>query len=224
MPCRVLITGANRGIGLELARQLAARGDDVVATCRDPESATELRALDVTVARLDVTSAEDVARLIESTQGPLDVLINNAGVGVRGQPLGSLDYDRFARFFDTNAMGPVRVAEAFLPRLRSGERRVIASITSRMGSIADNTSGGSYEYRASKAALNMANRSMAVDLGPEGFVCMVLHPGWVQTEMGGSAAPTTTDESATGLIKLIDAADSEYNGGFYDYTGQLLPW
>ena len=224
MASTTLITGANRGIGLALARQLAERGDRVVATCRDPQAAPELAATGVRVEALDVTDGESVEALRRAVDQPVDVLINNAGVGVRGSELGAFDYGRFRDFFEVNTLGALRVTEAFMPQLRAGSRRLVANVTSRMGSIADNTSGGSYEYRASKAALNMATRSMSIDLAGDGFICMVLHPGWVRTDMGGTAAPLTVDASAAGIIELLDHADREYNGGFYDQTGQLLPW
>jgi len=224
MKSDVLITGANRGIGLELATQLARRGDRVIATCRQPAAAEELAALDLRVEPLDVGDPASVAELAARIDGKVDVLINNAGIGVRGGALGELDYERFERFFAINTLGMLRVTEALLPQLRRGERRVIANMTSRMGSIADNTSGGAYEYRATKAGMNMVNRSLSVDLQPEGFICLVLHPGWVQTAMGGASAPLPVADSAAGLLRIIDAADAEYNGGFYDYSGQSLPW
>ncbi|MFW6198298.1 MAG: SDR family oxidoreductase, partial [Acidobacteriota bacterium] len=155
---------------------------------------------------------------------PLDILINNAGVGVNRRDLGELDYDQILSHFRVNAMGPLRLTEALLPRLRQGERKLVVNMTSRMGSIDDNGSGGAYAYRGSKAALNMFNRSLAVDLGPEGIVCVVLHPGWVRTRMGGSSAPTSVEESVGGLIEVIDGLDQEDSGRFYDYTGEEIPW
>lgn len=221
----VLLTGSNRGIGLEFARQLAARGDRVVATCRDPESAHELVELDVEVERLDVSDADDVARIADLfSDRPLDLLLNNAGIGVRHRGLGELDYEQIETFFRVNAMAPLRLAEALLPALRRGDERLIVSLTSRMGSIADNSSGGSYAYRASKAALNMITRSLAIDLRDEGFRCVVLHPGWVQTAMGGGSAPVTTEESVRGMLKVIDGLDDEETGSFFDFTGETLPW
>lgn len=225
MALDILISGANRGIGLEYARQLSARGDRVVATCRRPEEADELGGLDVEVRRLDVDDPGSIAELVERIgDRPLDILINNAGVGVSRQDLGDLDYDQIERFFRVNAMGPLRLTEALLPRLREGERKLVVNMTSRMGSIDDNTSGGAYAYRGSKAALNMFNRSLAVDLEPEGIVCVVLHPGWVRTRMGGSSAPTSVEESVSGLIEVIDGLDAKDSGGFYDYTGAEIPW
>ncbi len=220
-----VVTACNRGLGLEFARQLSARGDRVIATARDPESATGLAALDVRVEPLDVSSPESVQRFADALAGePVDVLINNAGVGVHSTPFESLDFDEMTEFFNINAVGTARVTRALLSALRAGAGKKIINITSRMGSIGDNTSGSAYSYRASKAALNMVTRSMALDLKPEGFVCLVLHPGWVQTDMGGGSAPTTTPESISGMLGVIDGAGSEANGEFFDFTGDRVPW
>lgn len=225
MAAEVLVTGANRGIGLEFVRQFAGRGDRVVATCRNPEAATELAGLGVDIVQLDVNSAADVAALPGLFQArSLDLLVNNAGIGVRSLPLGELDYDQMALFYATNAIAPLRIVETMLPAMRRGDGRTIVNMTSRMGSIRDNTSGGAYAYRASKAALNAINKSLAIDLGPDGFVSVVLHPGWVQTDMGGESAPVTTEQSVAGLIKVIDGLDRDDNGGFFDFTGEPLPW
>lgn len=225
MAREVLLTGANRGIGLEFARQLAARGDRVVATCRNPAAASELAALDVQVETLDVVEAasiERIAALYEDRN--LDLLINNAGVGVGHRPLGKLDYEEMGIFYATNAVGPLRLIEALLPALRRGEYPTVVSLTSRVGSIQDNTSGGSYAYRASKAALNAITKSLAIDLAEEGFTCVVLHPGWVQTDMGGTSAPLPTDQSVAGMLRVLEGLSQEDSGGFFDYTGESLPW
>lgn len=220
-----LVTGANRGLGLELARQLAARGEDVIATARDPDRAPELAGLGVQVELLDVSDAGSVGALVRRLEGrAIDVLVNNAGIGVGRSSLGSLDYDELQRAFEVNALGPLRVAEALLDNLRRGERRLIASVTSKMGSIADNGSGGSYAYRASKAALNMIARSLSVDLGPEGFTCVVLHPGWVRTAMGGDAASLGVDESVRGMLEVLAGLTPARNGQFLDYSGATIPW
>jgi len=225
MAREVLLTGANRGIGLEFARQLAARGDRVVATCRNPSAADALAALDVQVETLDVADAASVASIgTLYADRPLDLLINNAGVGVGHRPLGELDYQEMESFYRTNAIGPLMLAETLLPALRRGEERTIASLTSRVGSIHDNTSGGSYAYRASKAALNAITKSLSIDLGEEGFTCVVLHPGWVQTDMGGANAPLPTDQSVAGMLNVIEGLGQEDSGGFFDYTGEPLPW
>ena len=225
MAREVLLTGANRGIGLEFARQLAARGDRVVATCRNPDAATELAALDVQVEALDVADGASIERMSSLYEDRhLDLLLNNAGVGVGHRPLGELDYEEMETFYRINALGPLRLAETMLPALQRGEQRTIVSLTSRVGSIHDNTSGGSYAYRASKAALNAVTKSLALDLGDEGFTCVVLHPGWVQTDMGGARAPLSSDESVAGMLKVVDGLAREDSGGFFDYTGEVLPW
>jgi NAD(P)-dependent dehydrogenase (short-subunit alcohol dehydrogenase family) len=221
----ILLTGANRGIGLEFARQFSERGDRVVATCRNPAAATELQSLEVEVAALDVTDGAAIEALAEHyAERSFDLLLNSAGVGVNHVPLGELDYGQVERFYLTNTVGPLRIAEALLPALRRGHGKKIASLTSRMGSIQDNTSGGAYAYRASKAALNMVTKTMAIDLTPEGFTCVVLHPGWVQTAMGGDSAPVTIAQSVAGMVRVIDGVDSADSGSFFDYTGDQLPW
>ena len=155
---------------------------------------------------------------------PIDVLINNAGVGVRSKPFESMDFDEMTDFFNVNTVGPLRVTRALLPGLRAGADKKIINIPSRMGSIADNSSGGAYSYRASKAALNMVTRSLALDLAPGGFVCLVLHPGWVQTRMGGSGAPVMPEDSISGMIRVIDGASLVSSGEFFDFTGASVPW
>ena len=220
-----VVTACNRGLGLEFARQLSGRGDRVIATARDPESATELKRLDVEVVQLDVADAASVDRLAAAlAEEPVDVLINNAGVGVHSTPLEELDFAEMEHFFAINSIGPLRVTRGLLPALRCGADKQIVNVTSRMGSIEDNSSGAAYSYRASKAALNMVTRSLAVDLGPEGFTCAVLHPGWVMTDMGGGSAPVAPEDSIAGMLRVIAALSAEDNGEFYDFTGARVPW
>lgn len=220
-----VVTACNRGLGLEFARQLSGRGDRVIATARDPESATELKRLDVEVVQLDVAAAASVDRLAAALgEESVDVLINNAGVGVHSTPLEELDFAEMEDFFAINSIGPLRVTRALLPALRRGADKTIVNVTSRMGSIEDNSSGAAYSYRASKAALNMVTRSLAVDLGPEGFTCAVLHPGWVMTDMGGGSAPVAPEDSIAGMLRVIAALSAEDNGEFYDFTGARVPW
>lgn len=228
---QVLITGANRGIGLELVRQLAAAGHEVIATARQPQDAEELNALSaqsegkIEVIALDVSERSRPAAIAEELKGrPIDLLINNAGVYPHSGKLGDLDYEEARRGFEVNALGPLRLAEALLPNLRQGKTRKIANITSQMGSIEDNTSGGSYAYRMSKAALNMANKSLANDLASEGFICIVVHPGWVQTDMGGPNASITVKQSVAAMLEMILTADASYNGEFLSWNGERLPW
>lgn len=221
----VLITGANRGIGLEYARQFEAKGYTVIGTARKPGDATELAALGVRVEALDVTDAASVAALAKRLEGvPIDVLVNNAGIADRDESsVLTTDIALFERTFAVNTLGPLRVTQALLPNLRAGGRKHIVNMSSRLGSIALNN--GNYPaYRASKAALNQINRNLSVDLGKQGFVVVVVHPGWVRTEMGGAEAPLLPDESVRGLVALIERLQSSDNGRFYDYLGAEIPW
>jgi NAD(P)-dependent dehydrogenase (short-subunit alcohol dehydrogenase family) len=221
----VLITGANRGIGLEYARRFEAKGYTVIGTARQPDEATELKALGVRVEALDVTDAASVSALARRLDGvPIDVLINNAGIGDRGDTdVLATDLALFERTLAVNTIGPLRVTQALLPNLRAGKRKHIVNMSSRLGSIALNN--GSYPaYRASKAALNQVNRSLSIDLGKQGFVVVVVHPGWVRTELGGTEAPLLPDESVRGLVALIERLAASDNGRFYDYLGAEIPW
>jgi NAD(P)-dependent dehydrogenase (short-subunit alcohol dehydrogenase family) len=227
-----LITGANRGIGLEFARQYLAYGWQVYATCRHPQSASELRQLaDVNghklqILALDVTDVASVKAAAEELEGQaIDLLLNNAGVGgTRGQTIGNIDYDAWAKVLDVNTMGSMRVSEAFVDHVARSERKLIVTLTSGMGSIADNTSGGSIPYRSSKAAVNMVMRSLAIDLAPRGITCVVVNPGWVQTNMGGPHATLTPAESVTRLRHLIETLGPAQSGKFFNYNGREYAW
>jgi len=221
----VLITGANRGIGLEYARQLSDRGYTVIGTARDTASADELEVVADRVEQLDVTDPESVAELATRLKGvPIDILINNAGIFERGDvTIDTVDYDMMERTFAVNTLGPLRVTQALLPNLRAGKRKMIISMSSGLGSI-DRSNGRWYAYRASKTALNQFNKIWSVELGPEGFICTVLHPGWVQTDMGGPDATYTPDESVSGLVEVIEGLGPDDNGRFYDFKGESIPW
>jgi len=228
----VLITGAGRGIGLAFSRQYAAAGWRVFATCRAPERAAELRAVaeanpdQVSLHPLDVGDRGAIAALAEElAHEPIDLLLNNAGVyGPRPQDLGDADDAAWAQVLDTNVMGPLRMAQAFVPHLERSARKLIVTLSSRMGSMAANQSGGAYIYRSSKAAVNAVVTSLAVDLGPRGFVCVCFHPGWVSTDMGGSGAPVRPDDSAAGMRRVIDRLGPGDNGRFLDYDGSAIAW
>jgi len=217
---KILITGANRGIGLELCRQLAGRGDEVVAVCR--VAGKQLKALSLRVIEgVDVSAAESV-RGLQTQAGieGLDWLINNAGIlSVEG--LESLDFDAMERQFQVNTLGPLRVTAALLPKLGPGSK--VGIITSRMGSIEDNTSGGYYGYRMSKAAVNMAGMSLAHDLRERRVAVALLHPGMVATDMTGGRG-VTPEQSAGGLIKRMDSLAMTDSGGFWHAEGERLPW
>ncbi len=226
-----LVTGANRGIGLEFVRQLVGRGESVVATARNPDEAVELLAVAesavdrVEIVRLDVSNLEDLEQLRGRFAGrSLDVLINNAGMMEWAGTVGALDYDVMSRSMEVNAYGPLRVVEAVLPALKRANGAKIANITSKMGSITDNSSGGSYAYRMSKTALNMATRSMAMDLRRDKIIAFVMHPGWVQTRMGGQSALIDVETSAAALLGIIDGATSAESGRFWEWNGQEIGW
>lgn len=221
----VLVTGANRGIGLEFAKQLKAGGFQVIATARKPAEATELRALGVRVEQLDVTDSASVTALSARLEGlPIDLLINNAGISGHNAPsFAATDFDQVGTIFDVNSLGPMRVTQALLDNLSAGEGKTVIQISSIMGSIASNQ-GGYYGYRASKAALNMLNKSLAAELAKQGFVCVVLHPGWVQTRMGGAGAPVLPVDSVSGMLSVIEKLQPQDNGRFLDYQGKELPW
>ena len=216
-----VITGANRGIGLELARQLHARGDQVIAVCRT--SSPELDALGVRIeAGIDVSHTEDVADLAKRLQGArIDVLINNAGI-LRGESLGALNFNSIEQQFEVNALGPLRVTAALTPLLAANAK--VAIITSRMGSIADNSSGGYYGYRMSKAAVNAAGVSLARDLAARNIAVALIHPGMVATDMTGRNGVPPQD-AARGVLARIDALKLETTGRFWHAgTGEELPW
>ena len=223
----VFITGASRGLGLEFARQYAGEGWRVLAACRAPAQAAALDAIagDVTVLPLDVADRDAVAGLpARLGEGAIDLLINNAGVYGRGQSLGRIDYAGWESVLRTNVLGPIAVAEALLPNLRRAGGARIALMSSKMGSIADNTSGGTYAYRSSKAALNAAGRSLAHDLAGEGIAVIMLHPGWVRTDMGGAGGLIDAPESVAGLRRVIAGAEMRHSGRFYAYDGAEIPW
>jgi NAD(P)-dependent dehydrogenase (short-subunit alcohol dehydrogenase family) len=217
-----LVTGANRGIGLEYCRQLQARGDRVIAACRTPSP--ELEALDVRIEQgLEITSGAAIAGLVQRLDGlPLDGLILNAGI-LETTRLENLDPDSLRRQFEVNALGPLLLTRALLDQLGRGSRVIL--MTSRMGSIDDNSSGGAYGYRMSKVALNMAGKSLAIDLRPRGIAVALLHPGMVRTRMTGfSAQGISPEESVRGLLERIDALRLETSGSFWHANGQELPW
>ena len=226
----VLITSGNRGLGLEFARQYAADGWAVLAACRDPKFAASLHDLAKTsrvrTLQMDVTSVEMVRRAAAELEGEsIDVLLNTAGVvGAPKQTIGNMDYESWAEVLDVNTMGPLRAIEAFTDHLARSDRKLVVTITSGMGSLADNTSGGSIAYRSSKAAVNMVMRSAAIDLAPRGITCVLLNPGWVKTDMGGPNASITPQESVTALRQTISGLGPAQSGKFLHYDGRPYPW
>ena len=231
---RSLVTGANRGLGLEFVRQLLARGDRVVATCRHPGKATALNALAgehpgrLHVLPLDVADPRAIAELqrelllLADDGERLDLLVNGAGVLHSGERFGSVSAVNLDDSFRTNAMGPFLLTQALATRLADGAR--VATITSQLGSIANTTRFGTPSYDISKAAQNMATALLAAALRERGIVVVALHPGWVQTDMGGAGATVTPADSVAGLLRVIDGLKQTDSGRFLDWRGQSLPW
>ena len=222
----VVVTGASRGLGLEFVRQYAADGDRVIAACRHPESAVALKAVkgDVKPVALDVADAGSIHALSDVINEPIDILINNAGVYGKAQTLGKMDYAGWEDVLRINTIGPMHLTDALLPRISAGKRKLVVAITSLMGSIADNSSGGYYAYRSSKAGLNAVFKSLSIDLKPHGVAAVVLHPGWVKTDMGGANAPLEIPDSVSGMRAVIARLGPKDSGRFYDYKGKELPW
>ncbi len=222
-----LITGANRGIGLAFARSFAADGWRVYGCCRQPDKARELKDLagEVTVHRLDVTDGLQVAGLARELAGqPVDILLNNAGIYGSRTGFGETEFDVWPQVFQVNVMAPLRLAERFVEQVAQSERKLIVYISSRMGSIGENSSGGGYVYRSSKAALNMVAKSLSIDLAGRGITVVMFHPGWVQTDMGGSNAAVTAGESVAGMRAVIERLTSADNGRFFTHDGGEIPW
>ncbi|PCJ23011.1 MAG: short-chain dehydrogenase [SAR86 cluster bacterium] len=227
----VLITGTNRGIGLEFVEQFLARGDRVLATCRDVEKADSLRQLEQNYSSLelleldvaDTQSIENLPHLLKSEA--IDIFVNNAGVyGPRKTGFGDVDGQAWADALQVNAIAPLLLTQLIIDNLRKGKDKKLLYLTSKMGSMEDNSGGGSYIYRSSKAALNSVVKSLSVDLAEEGFKTAVLHPGWVQTDMGGAHALIDTGASVAGMMQIIDSLDKELSGSFINYDGAIIPW
>ncbi|HDM8222598.1 TPA: SDR family oxidoreductase [Vibrio campbellii] len=225
----VFITGANRGIGLSLTELYLQQGAQVHATSRNLADSNALNALasrysTLVLHELDVTDYQRVAQLASELPA-IDLLINNAGYyGPKGYGFGNTDIEEWRQVFEINTIAPLKLVESFYPRLKQGKTKKIACISSKVGSMTENTSGGGYIYRSSKAALNSVVKSLSNDLTDEGFTVLALHPGWVRTEMGGPNALIDTQMSADGLVKVIEQSTQENSGQFINYDGTELPW
>ena len=225
----VLITGTNRGIGLEFAKQYAEAGWDVLACCRNPKSANNLNTLasqytNIKILTLDVSDFKQVdylARELKDTQ--IDVLINNAGVYPSGG-LSDKEVETWLNGFKVNSIAPLKVAMAFRSLIEKSQLKKLVTLSSKMGSIDDNTSGGSYMYRSTKTAINMIMKSLSIDLAPSGISVVTLHPGWVETGMGGPNALINTETSVRGLRQVIDDLSLSNTGKFIAYDGKEIPW
>jgi NAD(P)-dependent dehydrogenase (short-subunit alcohol dehydrogenase family) len=220
----VLITGCDTGLGVEFARQYAAEGHRVLATCLDPATAHDTAALKgvIEVSKLDLTdhtAIEGLAARLD--RQPIDILLNNAGIGRPHPPFGETDYANWRRILETNLIGPMKLAESLIENVAASELKMMAFVSSRMGSIALNNSGGSYAYRSSKAGLNMLVKTLAIDLAPRQICALALHPGWAATEPGGRVP---VDESVRGMRGVIHRAGRHHTGSFVTYHDQPLPW
>lgn len=229
----VLVTGANRGIGLEFVNQYASDGWRVLACCRNPDKAEALKTLVIqykgllVVYPLDVADHEKIENLSrELSDETIDLLINNAGIypTSRSDGFGTTDYDAWARAFHINTMAPLKMAESFIPQVTKSQLKTFVTITSKMGSVADNRGGGSYVYRSSKSAVNMVMKSLAIDLESTGVISVLLHPGWVRTDMGGPNGLISTEQSVTGMRQVISQLKTDNSGEFYAFDGQVVPW
>ena len=227
-----LITGTNRGIGLELVRQYAADGWQVYAGCRAPERATELLRLTqenagrITVLPLEVTNEQQIAALSRQLANqPIDLLFNNAGVyGQSDSSFGNSNAEAWMEALRINTVAPMTIMEAFVEQVAASDKRLMVGMSSKMGSMTDNGSGGSYVYRSTKAALNAVMVSAAQDLRSRGIIALAMHPGWVLTDMGGPNAEISVEQSATNLRAILDRATLEDTGSFFDIDGSIVPW
>ena len=227
----ILITGANRGIGLELTRQFAQDGWQVLACCRNPADAGQLQSLSqrdagIEILALDVTDYQQMASLAKQLdQRPIDVLLSNAGIyGQKGVGFGEVEAGEWRQVLEVNTIAPLMLVQAFVEQVAASQQKLVAGISSKVGSIADNSSGGSYLYRSSKTAVNQVVKSLSVDLADRGIGVISLHPGWVQTDMGGTNAEIGTDESVSGLKSIIQSAGLAQSGQFIEFNGDSIPW
>jgi len=223
----VLITGANRGIGLELAKQYAGDGWSVIATARDPKNADGLNALkgDIRIEALEVTDEKQIAALAKALKGTaIDVLLNNAGMLTGYESLGETDTKSWLQTLHVNTIAPLKLTEALVEHVAASQQKKVASITSGMGSMGGHASSGAYAYRSSKAALNMVMVTAANELRPRGISVAVISPGWVKTDMGGANASLDVKTSAAGIRQVIDKLNVGISGQFFNYSGENLPW
>ncbi|MCP4984111.1 MAG: SDR family oxidoreductase [Gammaproteobacteria bacterium] len=227
----ILITGANRGIGLELTEQFAQDGWQVLACCRNPSDATQLQALaerdpSTEIHALDVTNYTQMASLADQLGNrPIDILLSNAGIyGSKGVGFGEVDAEEWRQVLEVNTIAPLMLVQAFVEQVASSQKKLVAVISSKVGSIADNSSGGSYVYRSSKTAVNQVVKSLSIDLASRDIGVISLHPGWVKTDMGGANAEISTDDSVSGLKNILQSAGLAQSGQFIEFNGSSIPW
>ncbi len=227
----ILITGANRGIGLELTRQFAEDGWQVLACCRNPADAGQLQALGeqnpaIELHALDVTNYQQMAALADQMgHRPIDILLSNAGIyGSKGTGFGEVDAQEWRQVLEVNTIAPFMLVQTFVEQVAASQQKLVAVISSKVGSIADNSSGGSYIYRSSKTAVNQVVKSLSIDLADRDISVISLHPGWVKTDMGGPNGEISTDESVAGLKSILQSAGPAQSGQFIEFNGSSIPW
>ena len=227
----ILITGANRGIGLELTEQFAQDGWQVLACCRNPADAGQLQALTerdlaIEIHALDVTNYEQMATLADRLGNrPIDILLSNAGLyGSKGVSFGEVDSEEWRKVLEVNTIAPLMLVQTFIEQVAASQHKLVAVISSKVGSIADNSSGGNYVYRSSKTAVNQVVKSLSIDLADRDITVISLHPGWVKTDMGGSNAEISVDASVSGLKSILLSAGLAQSGQFIEFNGSRIPW
>jgi NAD(P)-dependent dehydrogenase (short-subunit alcohol dehydrogenase family) len=227
----ILITGANRGIGLELTEQFAEDGWQVLACCRNPADAGLLqilaeRDLAIELHALDVTNYEQMASLADQLGNrPIDILLSNAGIyGSKGVGFGEVHAEEWRQVLEVNTIAPLMLVQTFVEQVAASQQKLVAVISSKVGSIADNSSGGSYIYRSSKTAVNQVVKSLSIDLAGRDITVISLHPGWVKTDMGGPNAEISTDKSVSGLKSILQSAKFAQSGQFIEFNGNSIPW
>ena len=227
----ILITGANRGIGLELTEQFAQDGWQVLACCRNPADAGQLQALTerdlaIEIHALDVTNYDQMATLADRLGNrPIDILLSNAGIyGSKGVGFGEVHAEEWRQVLEVNTIAPLMLVQTFVEQVAASQQKLVAVISSKVGSIADNSSGGSYIYRSSKTAVNQVVKSLSIDLAGRDITVISLHPGWVKTDMGGPNAEISTDKSVSGLKSILQSAKFAQSGQFIEFNGNSIPW
>ena len=227
----ILITGSNRGIGLELVRQYAEAGWRVYACCRQPDTAKQLNTLarnnpQISIHKLDVSNSEQIQALVSELKNqPIDVLFNNAGIyGPDNVRFGNTNEEQWLKCFRINTIAPMKILEALIDNITISKHKLVATMSSKMGSMADNTSGGSYLYRSSKAAVNAVMKSAAIDLKPRNIKIAILHPGWVLTDMGGPNAEITVEKCVNQLRRNLEQVNMANSGSFFEIDGSIIPW
>ena len=224
----IFVTGSNRGLGLEFVKQFESNGFKVIAACRNPRLADNLNSIkgNIEVVKLDINSGSDFENISTIYKNEnIDILINNAGIiGLNKKMIGEINYEDWKNVFQTNVLGPTMIVEKLLSQIARSQKKLIVSISSKLGSIEENSGGGQYAYRASKAALNAVNKSLSIDLIDKGITSIVISPGWVKTDMGGQNADITVHDSVTQMRRLIESVTINDTGKFFNFDGDIIKW